>query len=286
MELKQDMDKIYVGVGVSAAEGWQEVVTKCSEAGASLFSLDTSDADGDFAGNLIKEYKQLMNSLNLNISFCAGNIVTYEAAKYLMESGADIIKVGMSSGSICTTKREKATGRAPLTALIEADRARKDYFKETGKYVPIIIDGGVANSADMVIALTIADAIMCGGYFNGFYEAAGAKLDAAFIPTTDESKMKWVETWGEGSDKARNLDRYGHGTRKSFFAEGEEGLVPYKGRLKPGFEKDLRKIKAALYNAASCSLPEYRKKAVIELESPHASQIVGSTHHMLKKGDI
>ena len=80
--------------------------------------------------------------MNLGKPICAGNVITYEGAKFLMESGADVVKVGMSSGSICTTQREKATGRAPMTALMEVEKARTDYFKETGKYVSIIIDGG------------------------------------------------------------------------------------------------------------------------------------------------
>ena len=92
-------------------------------------------------------------------SFIAGPA----AATIMSDYGADVIKVGMSSGSICTTQREKATGRAPMTALMEVERARADYLKESGKYVSIIIDGGVSDAGSMIIALSIADAVMMGG---------------------------------------------------------------------------------------------------------------------------
>lgn len=280
MAFRQDMDKLSAGVAITVSKGWQDIVESCTKAGADFFSLDTSDADGDFACNFIKEYKRMNNGVPL----CAGNVVTYAAAMHLMEAGADMIKVGMSSGSICTTQREKATGRAPMTALLEVAKARKDYFEKTGKYVSIIIDGGVATSADMVVALTLADAVMCGNYFNKFYEAAGQKLDKNFKPTTDESKMTWVETWGEGSEKARSLNRYAHKSRKTFFAEGvEDVVVQFAGRLKPNFEKDMQKIKTAMYNAASQTLPEFQEKAVLELNSIYTGQIVSTTHHIQGK---
>ena len=202
---------------------------------------------------------------------------------YLMRAGADSIKIGMSSGSICSTQREKATGRAPMTALLTVEKARADYFLETQKYISLIVDGGIATSADMVIALTVADAVMMGGYFNKFFEAAAPKLDVNKKPTTDESRMAYVETWGEGSERVRNLGRYGHTERKTFFAEGVEGTVPYKGRLKPNLERDLTKIKAAMSNAGCRNLKEYRRDSVLELNSPHTSMIVSTTHDMEEK---
>ena len=221
--------------------------------------------------------------MNLDVPLCAGNVITKEGAQYLMEAGADIVKVGMSSGSICITKREKCVGRAPMTALMDAYVAQRDYYRTRGKYVPIIMDGGVSSAADMIIALTIADAVMMGGYFNKFYEAAGEKLDENGKITTDEGQMKWVATWGEGSARAQNLDRYGHVSRKTFFAEGLEGVVPFLGRLKPTLKKDLMKISAAMSNAGCQNIEQFRKEAVIELNSPVADQIITHTHNMKAK---
>jgi len=276
---KKDVDNIVVGAAISTHRGWKKRVKECHKAGADIFVIDTSDAYNEFTAKVIKEY----NAMNLGKPICAGNVITYEGAKFLMESGADVIKVGMSSGSICTTQREKATGRAPMTALLDVEKARTEYYKNTGKYVSIIIDGGVSDAGSMIIALSVADAVMMGGYFNHFFEAEGEKYDENMQLTTHEPDIKYIATWGEGSARARNLDRYGHVARKTFFAEGEEGTVQNWGRLKPKLKQDIRKIKAALSNTGCMNLKDYHKKAIIELMSPYTQNIVGDTHDMKVK---
>ena len=276
---KKDVDNIVVGAAISTHRGWKKRVKECHKAGADIFVIDTSDAYNEFTAKVIKEY----NAMNLGKPICAGNVITYEGAKFLMESGADVIKVGMSSGSICTTQREKATGRAPMTALLDVEKARTEYYKDTGKYVSIIIDGGVSDAGSMIIALSVADAVMMGGYFNHFFEAEGEKYDENMQLTTHEPDIKYIATWGEGSARARNLDRYGHVARKTFFAEGEEGTVQNWGRLKPKLKQDIRKIKAALSNTGCMNLKDYHKKAIIELMSPYTQNIVGDTHDMKVK---
>jgi len=276
---KKDVDNIVVGAAISTHKGWKKRVKECDKAGADIFVIDTSDAYNEFTAKVIKEY----NSMNLGKPICAGNVITYEGAKFLMESGADVVKVGMSSGSICTTQREKATGRAPMTALLDAEKARAEYHKDTGKYVSIVIDGGVSDAGSMIIALSIADAVMMGGYFNHFFEAEGEKYDENMQLTSHEPDIKYIATWGEGSARARNLDRYGHVARKTFFAEGEEGTVQNWGRLKPKLKQDIRKIKAALSNTGCMNLKDYHNKAIIELMSPFTQNIVGDTHDMKVK---
>jgi len=280
LAFEKDIEKIKVGSAITTYQGWKQRVVANIEADVDLIVIDTSDAYSDFVAEVMKDYK----SMKLKTPLCVGNIITYEGAMYLMQHGADIVKVGMSSGSICTTHREKATGRAPMTALMEAHRARKDHLQKTTKYVPLIVDGGITCSADMIIALTIADAVMMGYYFNRFYESAGEKLDKDGKVTRDENQMVSVTTWGEGSLRAKNLDRYGHSTRKTFFEEGVEGTVPYLGRLKPTLKKDTMKIKAALSNAGCLNLEELRENAVIELISPHARKIVSQAHDIHIKG--
>tara|TARA_B100000579_G_C22824008_1_gene852105 strand:- start:844 stop:2277 length:1434 start_codon:yes stop_codon:yes gene_type:complete len=276
---RKDVERIAVGAAISTHKGWKDRVKACVDAGADIIVVDTSDGFNEFTSEVIKQFKEM----KYGIPICAGNIITYEGAKYLMESGADFVKIGMSSGSICTTQREKATGRAPMTALLDAAKAREDFQKETGKYVPLIVDGGVSAAGDMIIALTKADVIMMGGYFNHFFEAEGEKLDENMQITNHEPDIKYIATWGEGSARARNLDRYGHVARKTFFAEGEEGTVENWGRLKPKLKQDVRKIKAALSNAGCMDLEEFRNKAVIELMSTYTQQIVGNTHNMKVK---
>ena len=276
---KKDVDNIVVGAAISTHKGWKKRVKECHKAGADIFVIDTSDAYNEFTAKVIKEY----NAMDLGKPICAGNVITYEGAKFLMENGADVIKVGMSSGSICTTQREKATGRAPMTALLDVEKARTEYYENTGKYVSIIIDGGVSDAGSMIIALSVADAVMMGGYFNHFFEAEGEKYDENMQLTTHEPDIKYIATWGEGSARARNLDRYGHVARKTFFAEGEEGTVQNWGRLKPKLKQDIRKIKAALSNTGCMNLKDYHKKAIIELMSPYTQNIVGDTHDMKVK---
>ncbi len=276
---KKDIENIPVAAAISTHKGWKKRVQACVNAGVDMIVVDTSDGFNEYTSKVIEEFKNMKTKLPI----CVGNVITYDGARFLMENGADVIKVGMSSGSICTTQREKATGRAPMTALLEASQARDDYFDKTGNYIPLVIDGGVSSAGDMIIALTVADAVMMGGYFNHFYEAAGEKMDETMQLTSHEPDIRYIATWGEGSARARNLDRYGHVARKTFFAEGEEGTVENWGRLKPKLKQDVRKIKAALSNAGCMNLGEFRNEAIIELMSTYSQEVVGSTHNMQVK---
>ncbi len=289
LAFKKDEEKLKVGAAISTHSDWEDRVKALISEGVDLIFVDTSDAHSEFAADVVRKYKELSAKAIEKGEppyppIGAGNIVTREAAFYLIQAGADMLKTGMSSGSICTTQREKAVGRAPMTALMEADRARRQYQKRTGKYIPIIADGGITGPADMIIALTIADAIMMGNYFNKFYEAAGEKLDKDGKITSTESEIAAVATWGEGSLRAQNLNRYGHSSTYTFFPEGIEGIVPYRGRLKPGIKQDLVKIRAAMSNAGCKTLAELRRDAVIELNSPTAAYIIGNPHDVKVKG--
>ncbi len=275
LAFKKDVDRIKIGAAVSTHEGWRERVQANAAAGVDMVFIDTSDAHSEYVKDVIEAYKKM----DLGIPLCAGNVVTLEGALDLMRWGADAVKVGMSSGSICITQRQKAVGRAPMTALIQAGLAQSCYIGERGRYVPIIMDGGVANSADMIIALTIADALMMGNYFNRFNEAAAEKLDEDRKPTTDATKMRFVASWGEGSRRAMNLARYAQ-TQQTFFEEGVEDRVAYAGRLKPNVRKDLMKIRAALSNVGAMNLVEFRENAVIEVNSVTSDNVTRQPHHL------
>jgi IMP dehydrogenase len=279
LAFKQDIDTIKIGAATDTYIGWRKRVDKVINTGVDLIVIDSSDAFNENIIDAVKEYKS-----NYKVPLCVGNVITYDGAMALMEAGADLVKEGMSSGSICTTQKVKATGRGPMTSLLETVRARDDYFKKSGRYVSVIADGGITGSADMIIALAGgADLLIMGNYFNKFYEAAGPKLDENKKQTNNETKIRYVETWGEGSERARNLGRYGHSHRRTFFAEGAEGFVSYAGRLKPNIERDMQIVKAALSNIGAMNLDEFRKKAVLELNSIHTSSIVSNIHDINTK---
>ncbi len=274
LAFKKDVEKIKLGAAISTHLGWQERVHANLEAGVDLVVIDSSDGYSEFTRDVIVGYK----NMKIDIPICAGNVITYEGARFLMETGADIVKVGMSSGSICTTQREKAVGRGPVAALVDCDKARYEFFKFSGKYVPLIIDGGISGAADIILALTMADAVMMGNWFNRFLEAAGEKLDKYGKPTRNESEIVYVGTWGEASNRARNLDRYGHSSMKTFFEEGIEGYVEYEGRLKPVLKGVLVRIKGGIANTGAKDLRQFRAKARIELNSPFTTMVVSNIH--------
>jgi IMP dehydrogenase len=279
LAFSKDMDEVRVGAAIDTHPGYEERILANIEAGVDMMFIDSSDGFKGHVKKTLEDYKNISEAVPL----CAGNIITFEGAKALMEWGADVVKVGMSSGSDCTTAREKAIGRAPMTALMEADRARIDYLTDSDRDVYLLMDGGIRGAADLNVALAIAHGAMMGGYFNQFYEAAGEKYDKDRKVTTNENAIRYVATMGEGSDEARNLGRYGHGSQKTFFAEGESGEVDYAGRLKPKLKDDLIRVKAALENNGCRNLEEYRQVAVPELLSDTSMGIVKDPHGIVKR---
>ncbi len=137
--------------------------------------------------------------------------------------GADFIKIGIGGGSICITRETKGIGRGQATAVIEVAKARDEYYKETGVYVPICSDGGIVHDYHITLALAMgADFVMLGRYFARFDESPTDKVNV------NGTYMK--EYWGEGSNRARNWQRYDlGGSTKLSFEEGVDSYVPYAG---------------------------------------------------------
>ena len=105
-------------------------------------------------------------------SIGAGNVVDAEGFRFLAEAGADFIKIGIGGGSICITREQKGIGRGQATATIEVAKARDEYYKETGIYIPICSDGGIVHDYHITLALAMgADFVMLGRYFSRFEES-------------------------------------------------------------------------------------------------------------------
>ena len=206
----------------------------------------------------------------------AGNVVDAEGFRFLAEAGADFIKIGIGGGSICITREQKGIGRGQATATIEVAKARDEYYKETGIYIPICSDGGIVHDYHITLALAMgADFVMLGRYFSRFEESPTKKV------TINGTYMK--EYWGEGSARARNWQRYDMGgSKKLSFVEGVDSYVPYAGALKDNVDLTLSKVKHTMCNCGALTIPELQKKAKITLVSS-TSIVEGGAHDVVVK---
>ena len=200
----------------------------------------------------------------------------HRAAVIAMEAGADFIKVGIGGGSICITREQKGIGRGQATALIDVAQARDEYMKKTGIYVPICSDGGLVHDYHMVLALAMgADFLMMGRYFARFDESPTKKMKIG------NNFVK--EYWGEGSNRAKNWQRYDMGGSEALkFEEGVDSYVPYAGKMKDNLNLTLGKIIATMCSCGATSIFELQKNAKITLVSS-TSIVEGGAHDVILK---
>ncbi len=233
---------------------YKERINELVNEGIDALCIDSSDGYTEFQKNVLEwslsEYP--------DVPVIGGNVVTADGFRYLVDHGARAIKIGMGSGSICITQEQKGTGRGLATAIIAVSDARDKYFSETGKYIPLIADGGIVNSKDLVIALALgADYAMMGRYF--------ARMEESPTETVTINNRIMKPYWGEGSNRAREWQqrRYHQAT----FAEGVEGFVEYAGKLKDNIDRTIMKIKSTLSTCGVSSIPELHQHAELELVS-------------------
>jgi IMP dehydrogenase len=250
-----------------------ERVPALIDSGADLLCVDSSDGYNEWQGETIKWIKEQYKD---KAKVGGGNVVDKEGFLYLVECGADFVKVGIGGGSICITRETKGIGRGQATAVIEVAKARDEYLEKTGIYVPICSDGGIVHDYHMAIALAMgADFIMLGRYFARFDESPTRKLKIG------NNYVK--EYWGEGSNRARNWQRYDvGGKQKMEFEEGVDSYVPYAGKLKDNMDLTLSKIKSTMATCGAKSLQEFQQKARLTLVSA-TSIIEGGAHDVILK---
>ena len=271
-ELLDPNKKLLVGAGINTRD-YKERVPQLVEAGADILCIDSSDGFSEWQKETIEFIKTKYNG---KVKVGAGNVVDKDGFLYLVEAGADFVKVGIGGGSICITREQKGIGRGQATSLIEVAEARDEYFKQTGIYVPICSDGGIVQDYHMVLALAMgADFIMMGRYFARFDESPTKKLKIG------NSYVK--EYWGEGSNRARNWQRYDMGGNESLkFEEGVDSYVPYAGKLKDNLDITVGKIISTMVSCGALSLPDLEKNAKITLVSS-TSIIEGGAHDVILK---
>lgn len=271
-ELIDNQKRYVVGAGINTRD-YAERVPALLEAGADVLCIDSSEGFSDWQ-KITLDY--IHKNYGENVKVGAGNVVDKEGFLFLAEAGADFVKVGIGGGSICITREQKGIGRGQATALIDVVEARNEYYERTGVYIPICSDGGIVHDYHITLALAMgADFVMLGRYFSRFDESPTNKVNI------NGSYMK--EYWGEGSNRARNWQRYDlGGDKKLSFEEGVDSYVPYAGALKDNVKITLNKVRSTMCNCGALTIPELQKKAKITLVSS-TSIVEGSSHDVILK---
>ena len=269
-ELLDAEKRLVVGAGINTRD-YAERVPALLEAGADVLCIDSSDGFSEWQKDTIAYIKSKFGD---HVKVGAGNVVDREGFLYLAEAGADFIKVGIGGGSICITREQKGIGRGQATAVIEVAEARNEYFERTGIYIPICSDGGIVHDYHMTLALAMgADFLMLGRYFARFDESPTRKLQIG------ANYVK--EYWGEGSNRARNWQRYDDsGIGKMEFEEGVDSYVPYAGKLKDNMDVTTSKIRATMSSCGSRTIKELQDTARLTLVSA-TSIIEGGAHDVI-----
>ena len=272
LELLDGQKRFLVGAGINTRD-YRDRVPALIEAGADVLCIDSSEGYSAWQKNTLD---WIRSEYGDSVKVGAGNVVDRDGFRFLAEAGADFVKIGIGGGSICITREQKGIGRGQATAVMEVARARDDYYKETGIYIPICSDGGIVHDYHMTLALAMgADFIMLGRYFARFDESPSNKV------IINGNYMK--EYWGEGSNRARNWQRYDlGGSQKLSFEEGVDSYVPYAGRLKDGVQTSLSKVRSTMCNCGALTIPELQKNAKITLVSA-TSIVEGGAHDVLLK---
>ena len=272
-ELLDSHKRYVVGAGINTRD-YRERVPKLVNAGADVLCIDSSEGFSEWQ-KLTLDW--IRSEYGDQVMVGAGNVVDRDGFRFLAECGADFIKVGIGGGSICITRETKGIGRGQASALIDVVEARDEYYRETGVYIPICSDGGIVFDYHITLALAMgADFVMLGRYFARFDESPSALVNI------NGNYLK--EYWGEGSQRARNWQRYDlGGDKKLSFPEGVDSYVPYAGSLKDNVSLTVSKIKSTMCNCGALSLKELREKAKLTVVSATSIKEGGAHDVILKE---
>ena len=268
-----DENKRYiVGAGINTRD-YEQRIPALVDAGVDLICMDSSDGFSVWQKNTIDWVREKYGD---SVKIGAGNVIDKEGFLYLAKAGADFIKVGIGGGSICITREAKGIGRGQASALIDVCKARDEYFNETGIYIPICSDGGIVYDHHITLALAMgADFVMMGRYF--------ARFDESPTRLLKRGNEYVKEYWGEGSNRARNWQRYDMGgDSKLSFEEGVDSYIPYAGHLKDNIDMTILKIKSTMCNCGAITIPEFHQKARLTLVSD-VSITEGGAHDVIIK---
>ncbi len=269
-ELLDAHKRYVVGAGVNTRD-YEERIPALVDAGVDVLCIDSSEGYSEWQLDTIKWVREKYGD---TVKIGAGNVVDRDGFNFLADAGADFVKIGIGGGSICITREQKGIGRGQASAVIEVAAARDEYFEKTGVYVPICSDGGIVYDYHMTLALAMgSDFIMLGRYFARFDESPTNKLNI------NGNYVK--EYWGEGSNRARNWQRYDlGGDPRMKFEEGVDSYVPYAGPLHDNVTLSLNKVKSTMCNCGVLTIPDLQKNAKLTLVSA-TSIVEGGAHDVI-----
>lgn len=274
-ELLDSHKRLAVGAGVNTHD-YKDRVPALINAGVDVLCFDSSDGYSEFQKDAVLWCRKKYGD---DIVIGGGNVVDGDAFRYLVEEAKmDFIKVGIGGGSICITREQKGIGRGQASALMEVVAERDRYFAEKGIYIPVCSDGGLANDTQIIIALAIgADFVMMGRYF--------AMTNESPTPRVSISGRMYKPYWGEGSNRARNWQRYLEtGESHLKFEEGVDAYVPIIGSVKEVTAVTLAKLRSTMCNCGSLTLREFSENAILTRISEQSFVEGGTSNvHTLEK---
>lgn len=257
-----DLDHFAVSIGIKNID--REIVSNFFDIGVHIMCIDVAHGDSQQCVEMVTWIKSNFPDVTL----IAGNVATGSGAQRLWEAGADVVKVGVGPGSLCTTRVETGNGVAQLTAIMdvavaqsslrELERTRPADIKKNKTY-PFIADGGIKSAGDVAKALCFADMVMVGNLFAGTDEAPGELLNIS-----GNSYKRYV----------------GSSTHKTNHIEGVAAMVPYKGPAEHILTKLLEGLKSGCSYQGVENLidlkenPEFMKITNAGLQESHPHDVI------------
>lgn len=252
--IKDRFGRLLVGAGVGITKDMMDRVAALQQVGADVIALDSAHGHSQGVITALKAVKKNFKKMNV----IAGNVGTAAGAKALAEAGADAVKVGIGPGSICTTRIVAGAGVPQLTAIMEAHSVLKQ------KNIPLIADGGIRYTGDMVKALAAgADCVMMGSIFAGTEESPGETI------IYEGRKFKQYRGMGSlGAMATGSSDRYFQDPEddvKKFVPEGIEGRVAYKGYLKEVVYQYTGGLRAGMGYCGAKNIDELKNASFVKI---------------------
>lgn len=248
---KDEQERLRVGAAIGTGPGTEDRVAALVEAGVDVIVVDTAHGHSQGVLDRVRWVKQNFKQVQV----IGGNIATGEAARDLVEAGADAVKVGIGPGSICTTRIVAGVGIPQITAVANVAEALK------GSGIPVIADGGIRYSGDVAKALAAgAHSVMIGGLFAGTEEAPG---EVELYQGRSYKSYRGMGSLGAMAQQQGSSDRYFQESTdaEKLVPEGIEGRVPYKGSLIAIIHQLIGGVRSAMGYTGCDTIEAMRNKA-------------------------